>query len=144
MWVKKSFLRMSNVLGFAFVQTQGKPLEKTEIGDSKTFAVTNSGVPSTNLLRVCSAFVYPIRAYMRVAGDVARVTRVRNGRHVVNVYSARQTLSSRARHQASDLYVYLHKPTYHQLGRGSLSSIAGNLQAERTCAIQCVAQLQAC
>ena len=35
---------------------------------------------------------------------------MRNGRRVVNVYSARPTLSSRARHQSGDLYVYLHKP----------------------------------
>ena len=92
---------------------------------------------------MCTACVYPIRAYMRVAGDVARVTRVRNGRRVVNVYSARPTLSSRARHQASDLYVYLHKPTYHQLGRGSLWITLGKVQAESEPAIQCVAQLKA-
>ena len=80
---------------------------------------------------------------MRVAGNVARVTCVRDGRHVVNVHNARPTLSSRARRQVNDLDVYLHKPTYHQLGRGSLWITLGKVQAESEPAIQCVAQLKA-
>ena len=59
---------------------------------------------------VCTAFVYA-SSVLRVP-RVHRLTRVRNGRRVINVYSARPTLSSRARQQraiaTSRSYTNLH------------------------------------
>ena len=84
-----------------------------------------------------------VGAYLHPANAVARGTHVRVCRRVIDAYSARPTLSIRARRQrAISTSRFVYKPTYHQSGRGSLlntwEKCRPNLSATN------MAQLKAC
>ena len=104
---------------------------------------TVRGTASERVTYLCTAFVY-VSKVLRMP-RVPRMTCVRNGRHVVDVYSARSVLFSRARRLTSDLYVYVRTQTYlPPAWQGEPLIALGKFQAESGHAIQCVAQLQAC